>query len=81
MKELANSIPGLHYIPTYSREDRENTAIKHGYVHGIYESILNSGKTDAHFYLCGWKNMIDDAKKNILAMGYDKKSIHLELYG
>jgi len=25
--------------------------------------------------------MIDDAKQNIIAMGYDKKSIHLELYG
>jgi ferredoxin-NADP reductase len=81
MKELGNSLPGLHYIPTYSREDQENTAIKHGYVHAIYESILGSGKPEAGFYLCGWKNMIDDAKKNIIALGYDKKCIHLELYG
>jgi ferredoxin-NADP reductase len=35
----------------------------------------------AHFYLCGWKNMIDEAKQRILALGYDKKAIHLELYG
>jgi len=35
----------------------------------------------AHFYLCGWKNMIDEAKQRILALGYDKKAIHQELYG
>jgi len=35
----------------------------------------------AYFYLCGWKNMIDEAKQRILALGYDKKDIHLELYG
>ena len=81
LKAMENIVPGLHYIPTYSREDKENSAIKHGYVHAIYGSILESERRDAHFYLCGWKNMIDDAKKNIIAMGYDKKSIHLELYG
>jgi len=35
----------------------------------------------ALFLLCGWKVMIDEAKKRILEMGYDKKSIHQELYG
>ncbi|MGZ5245695.1 MAG: ferredoxin--NADP reductase [Flavitalea sp.] len=35
----------------------------------------------ADFYLCGWKNMIDEAKQRIISMGYDKKNIHLELYG
>jgi len=80
-RELEKEIPDLHYIPTFSRENKENTEIRHGYVHAIYQSLLDTEKRDAHFYLCGWKNMIDDAKKNILAMGYDKKAIHLELYG
>jgi CDP-4-dehydro-6-deoxyglucose reductase len=35
----------------------------------------------ANFYLCGWKNMIDEAKLRIQALGYDRKSIHQELYG
>ncbi|HTI93543.1 MAG TPA: FAD-dependent oxidoreductase [Puia sp.] len=35
----------------------------------------------ANFFLCGWKNMIDEAKQRILALGYDRKSIHQELYG
>jgi ferredoxin-NADP reductase len=35
----------------------------------------------AYFYLCGWKDMIEEAKQRIQAMGYDRKSIHQELYG
>jgi ferredoxin-NADP reductase len=31
--------------------------------------------------LCGWKNMVDDAKDKLMQLGYDKKDIHLELYG
>jgi ferredoxin-NADP reductase len=31
--------------------------------------------------LCGWKNMIDEAKKRIVELGYDRKCIHQELYG
>lgn len=81
MKALAQTLENFYYIPTYSREDKEDATIHHGYVHNIYQDIINASKPEASFYLCGWKNMIDDAKQNILAMGYDKKSIHLELYG
>lgn len=31
--------------------------------------------------LCGWRNMIDEAKKKLLELGYEKKDIHQELYG
>ncbi|HEX5155266.1 MAG TPA: FAD-dependent oxidoreductase [Parafilimonas sp.] len=81
MKRLSETLENFYYIPTYSREDRENGAIKHGYVHAVYQGILTEQKPEANFYLCGWKEMIDDAKKNIITIGYDKKSIHLELYG
>lgn len=76
-RDFENRLPGFTYIPTLSREKWEG---HHGYVHPIYQELC-AAKQPAHFYLCGWKNMIDDAKKNILAMGYDKKSIELELYG
>ena len=81
LRSLSNTLENFHYVPTYSREDKSNEAIKHGYVHAIYQSILDSNKPEANFYLCGWKEMIDNAKQNIIALGYDKKSIHLELYG
>ena len=70
-------LENFHYIPTLSREEWEG---KKGYVHAIYEEYC-SGKQAASFFLCGWKNMIDEAKKRILELGYDRKSIHQELYG
>ena len=67
----------FHYIPTLSREEWDGRT---GYVHPIYEELC-ANKQPALFLLCGWKVMIDEAKQRILAMGYDKKSIHQELYG
>lgn len=70
-------LPNFQYIPTLSRGNWEG---KRGYVHSIYEDLCHE-KQPANFYLCGWKNMIDEAKQRIMAMGYDRKSIHQELYG
>jgi len=74
---LQNDLPDFHYIPTLSREEWKG---RRGYVHPIYEELC-SNNPPASFFLCGWKNMIDEAKERIIAMGYDKKAIHLELYG
>jgi ferredoxin-NADP reductase len=81
MNELQQKLPSFKYIPTYSREAGESQEIRKGYVHNVYEEIINGNKSEASFYLCGWKNMVDEAKERILALGYDKKDIHLELYG
>lgn len=75
MKDL--QLEGLHYIPTLSREEWEG---KTGYVHAIYEEHA-AGKADVNFFLCGWKNMIDEARRRIVEMGFDKKAVHFELYG
>lgn len=77
LKQLADSVPGFHYIPTLSREEWEG---RKGYVHTIYEELARE-KPPAEFMLCGWKNMIDEAKQRIQAIGYERKSIHQELYG
>ncbi|MEO5995253.1 MAG: FAD-dependent oxidoreductase [Chitinophagaceae bacterium] len=90
LKELEKQIASFNYIPTFSREDPGD--YRTGYVHAAYEEICRGkaqvaedGTTTmlnpAQFYLCGWKNMIDEAKQRIVALGYDKKSIHQELYG
>lgn len=95
LKELSRKVPSFHFITAYSREVIENKdhLVRQGYVHQVYEEICRNNMKfstvnpeekilkPAYFFLCGWKNMIDDAKKNILEMGYDKKSIHQELYG
>lgn len=74
---LTQAIKGFHYHPTLSREDWNG---RQGYVHPIYEELCTN-RQPAQFMLCGWKNMVDDAKGRLLAMGYEKKDIHLELYG
>lgn len=95
LKELSRRVPSFQYITTYSREEPGNYdhLVRIGYVHQAYEEICKANMTisaenpeekilkPAYFYLCGWKNMIDESKQRILDLGYDKKSIHLELYG
>jgi CDP-4-dehydro-6-deoxyglucose reductase len=77
MKELEHLLPTFTYYPTLSREDWDGYK---GYVHEVYEKIC-ADRHPAQFMLCGWRGMIDEAKKRIQAMGYDYKSIHEELYG
>lgn len=77
MKQLDSEMENFHYIPTLSREQWEGRS---GYVHPIYEEICKD-RQPVSFLLCGWKNMLDEAKQRILAMGYDRKSIHQESYG
>jgi ferredoxin-NADP reductase len=92
MRELEKELPSFKYIPTYSREEPGGSHCT-GYVHTIYEEICSNNRfpatenmgdlavKPAWFYLCGWKNMIDEAKQRIQSLGYDRKSIHQELYG
>lgn len=77
MQTLQQQLPGFHYIPTLSREPWEGRS---GYVHSIYEE-LTADRRAVQFYLCGWKVMIDEARKRIADKGYDRKAVHLELYG
>jgi CDP-4-dehydro-6-deoxyglucose reductase len=92
--ELEHKLEGFHYHPVFSREEApgKHHRSRTGYVHNVYEDLALTKKMmheaeeslhlgPAHFYLCGWKNMVDEAKQRILQLGYDKKDIHLELYG
>jgi CDP-4-dehydro-6-deoxyglucose reductase len=84
MRRLEQEVDLFKYIPTLSREQWSGCC---GYVHAIYENLIHekmNGSPDlprAIFYLCGWKQMIDEAKERILKIGYDRKAIHQELYG
>jgi ferredoxin-NADP reductase len=77
LMEMQAELNQFYFIPTLSREKWEGCC---GYVHPVYEDLCKA-KQPAYFYLCGWKNMIDEAKQRIQAMGYDRKAIHQELYG
>jgi CDP-4-dehydro-6-deoxyglucose reductase len=84
MRRLEKEVQGFLFIPTLSREQWDGCC---GYVHAVYENLIqekmngDSQLPPANFYLCGWKSMVDEAKQRILKLGYDKKDIHLELYG
>jgi ferredoxin-NADP reductase len=77
MKAFEKETEDFHYIPALSREQWHGRS---GYVHPVYEELCTN-KQPASFYLCGWKGMLDEAKKRILAMGYERKDIHVEVYG
>ena len=88
LRSLEEKLPDFYYIPTFSREvaSNANHLVRLGYVHPVYEEIcrkkISEGTSvNAKFFLCGWRNMIDEAKHRIQQLGYEKKSIHQELYG
>ena len=78
MEELEATHKKFHFIPVLSRDNPGWTG-KKGYVHEIYEEIF-ADKRQATFYLCGWRDMLSDARKRIEIMGYDKKKIKFESY-
>jgi CDP-4-dehydro-6-deoxyglucose reductase len=87
MRRLEKEMENFHFMPTLSRESWSGHS---GYVHDLYETICKKNNEacstlenlkPAAFYLCGWKFMIDDARKKIADLGYDRKAVHFELYG
>lgn len=79
ISEIEQNQPHFNYIPVLSRQEWDGSS---GYVHKEYKEIINNSKPkDPLFYLCGWKNMVSEAKQNILDFGYNRKNIKLEVYG
>ncbi len=78
LRAMEGELPGFHYHPVLSRENWEGAA--QGYVHPVYEQLC-AGKQPAQFYLCGWKDMVNEARTRIEKLGYARNDIHLELYG
>ncbi len=77
--QLEKEFASFHFYPVLSRETSAEWKMKKGYVHQIYRELY-ADKRPAYFYICGWKNMILQARDNLLAMGYDRNSIKFELY-
>ncbi|MBL4716432.1 MAG: oxidoreductase [Bacteroidetes bacterium] len=69
----------FNFLPTLSREESPEWTGRKGYVHAVYEELIGDGK-DAYFYICGWRNMILQARDRLLEIGYDRKQVKYELY-
>jgi len=78
MEDIAAKHPEFQFIPVLSR-DNDGWTGRTGYVHAIYEEIF-SDRRPACFYLCGWADMLHDARKRLEEMGYDRKQIKFESY-
>jgi ferredoxin-NADP reductase len=79
MESLQEQYSEFTFIPVLSRESESTWKGKHGYVHTIYEELF-ADKRPAHFYICGWKAMIMEARDRLTNMGYTKERIKYELY-
>jgi ferredoxin-NADP reductase len=80
LEALARERTDFNYSVALSREKTENYHF--GYVHALYQTdFYKNNLSDTHFFLCGWKNMIDDALAQLRAMNVPDNQIHYELYG
>jgi len=77
-EQLEKEMPNFKFIPVLSRDNPGWTG-KKGYVHEVYEEIF-ADKRPAHFYICGWADMLKEARQRLELMGYDKKVIKFESY-
>lgn len=75
-EELDRNSSNFHFLPTLSQSEWEG---ERGYVHPIYQRLFEDQR-DAYFYICGWTKMVREAKNNLKAMGYDRRSIKIETY-
>ena len=80
---LARQHPHFTYTVALSREPvvDANFNTVNGYVHQVYEAAYTGVRPDLRFYLCGWSQMVDEAKARLLEMGYSPEQVILELYG
>jgi ferredoxin-NADP reductase len=89
--ELTETNPNFRFSVALSRENdvdlakindfyknNDKITINSGYVHPICTENFDA---TAHYYLCGWKNMIDEAVLNLKNLGLPEKQLHYELYG
>jgi CDP-4-dehydro-6-deoxyglucose reductase len=84
---LQNDWDGFRYSVALSREPDLSVLnapfeLKKGYVHQYYTEEYREVRPDIQFYLCGWRNMIDEAVETLRQkMGYDRTQVVFELYG
>lgn len=78
MEDMQAKYPEFSFIPVLSRDNADWNGRK-GYVHAVYEEIF-ADKRPAYFFICGWADMLKEARQRLEAMGYDKKSIKFESY-
>jgi ferredoxin-NADP reductase len=87
LQELMKLLPNFQVHIALSRDEElplikeKNIFFYKGYVHQIYQHQKLFDSKEPIFFLCGWRNMIDEAQKNLLNLGFPSSHIQTELYG
>ena len=87
MIQLEKDLPQFNYYIILSREEWNG---KQGYVHSLYEELIQKyfsqieegsyNGLDIEFFICGWKDMVKEARAKLQELGFDKKQIKIEIY-
>jgi NAD(P)H-flavin reductase len=77
LEALEKSHSDFTFIPVLSRETEWDG--RKGYVHSVYEELF-ADRRPASFYVCGWEEMVKEARRRIAEMGYEKKFIRFEVF-
>ncbi len=91
-EKFVAEMPGFQFDVALSREKdlpelvpnslREAPfGIHSGYVHPVYLEKYAQPDPDRQFYLCGWTEMVDEVRENLVDLGYDCSQVKFELYG
>lgn len=75
-EDLAKKHSEFTFTPILSQE---KWAGANGYVHPHYLKEFED-KREAYFFICGWTEMVREAKNNLKALAYDRRSVKIELY-
>lgn len=78
-EKLAAELDNFNYHVCLSRQEYKGYQ---GYVHQVYQKIASQKhQADVHFMFCGWREMVDQARKELSELNYTKDQIQFELYG
>lgn len=77
-EQLSKNWPQFQFTPVLSKPSQNWTGVN-GYLHQVYLN-LNPNPTQYIAYICGWAQMVKEAKNNFKALGFARKDIIFELY-
>lgn len=84
-KQVEEKYPEMNCTVALSREEPHVNPFPFelifGYVHKAIDEEYSEVKPDVDFYICGWQNMVDEASAKLEGFGYEKRQVHVELYG
>ncbi len=71
--------PHLHYHVAISREEWKGEAPSR--IDKFFSELILPEDKKRHYYVCGWRDMVDATRDYLKDQNIDRSQIHFELYG